>query len=355
MSRILRPTASKTALLLACQHWARHDVAWEPYATSEAADRGNRFHAVMDAYVKDGDALVVDRDLVRDVAAAKAWLAARRSDADRGIIISEQVYSYDTSTGWCSALLGVTSRSYPQVEGLFYGTADLVYVLGTDPKTIVVADWKTGDGSKATAQLRTLALMATRAMGARAAHVAALEVSDGSVREVCVEHLDEFALAEHELALRAAIAAIPTAEPRVGDHCSAHWCPARANCPAAHESAEQLVPVDSLVRHRLGTEITGPEHAVWMLERVRLVEAACKAVKAAIKGAVPADGWTLEDGSVLRDTTRKMRRFDEDAALEMLSKLGATEEMVQTLYDDVIEPAGLRVTKPSAKKRGRAA
>jgi len=220
-------------------------------------------------------------------------------------------------------------------------TADLVRV---DPaaKTGYVGDWKTGDGSNATPQLRTLAVAVARTFGLEVVHVEALEVGCDGVRTVCAETLDAFALAAHAGALAEAIAAIPNAEPNPGRHCGDLYCPARATCPSVTSIVAEVIPPEALVRHKWGIQITSPDHAAWLYEQAKAVEAAAKQVKDVVKAYVPAEGLTLEDGALLIEATRMMPRFNRERAVGLMRALGASDEQIESCTVTSSEGNGLK-------------
>lgn len=348
----MRVSASKTGLLASCQFWARPEAEWFD-VKGPAAERGDRFHAAMDRYVQTGVREEVAEDIAAEYAVAIDWV----EDFGRQRLRPEIAFAWDPATDTARELPSKGQRDYSGAhEGELCGTVDLVAV--TPGGAGIVWDWKTGDASGAGPQLRTLAVMVARALRLSTVTVAALEVTAAGVREVCREDLDAFELDVHAGELAEKLAAIPTAEPTPGAHCSDAWCPARATCPEGREAAAQLVPVEALTKHRMSLQIDGPDHAAWMLDRVRLVEAACKATKEAIKAACPEEGWTLADGRTLREGTRKVERFKQAQAVALLRELGATDEQLATLWYEAEESAGLRVSGGNAKparKRGKAA
>jgi hypothetical protein len=109
------------------------------------------------------------------------------------------------------------------------------------------------------------------------------------------------------------------------------------------------VPAEALVRRpafTFSTQVQSPEHAVWMLDRLRLVAAASDAIKDAIKAACPEAGWQLEDGSVLRESSSSVRAFDKGKAQALLRELGATDEQIESCFYEFARSNGLRVSKP---------
>lgn len=346
----MRVTASKVGLLAECQYFARPDAEWTDTA-GPAAERGTRFHRAIAAYVTDGVVPEVADDIRAELAAAVAWV----DHMGREKLAAEAAFAWDPVTDTAERLEG-GERDYSAGKGRLCGTADLVAV-SRHAKAGWIGDWKTGDASGAGPQLRALALMLARTEGLETVTVEALHVDATGVASFCRETLDAFALAAVAGELAEAVEAIPTAEPVPGPHCGEMYCPARATCPAGQQAIAQLVPADALVAHRMSTAITSPDHAAWMLDRVRLVEAACKAVKDAIKAAVPPEGWRLEDGSLLAESTREMPRFDKGRAMALLRELGASDEQVEALTYKYRESAGLRVMKADggAKRKRRAA
>jgi hypothetical protein len=340
-----RVTASKTGLLEHCQAFAKPGMEWFN-GTSPAADRGTRFHRAIAEYTSHGSVRLLEEDIVDLFVQARAWVDA----FGRERVKPEVAYAWNPATDEAEHI-PAAERDYRAGHGRLCGTADLVAVSNLT-RTGIVWDWKTGSGANAGPQLRTLGLMVARAHGLKSVTVAALEVTAAGVQEVCREELDEFALSAIAGELAERLAAVATAEPQPGEHCRDLYCPARVSCPATRESEAQLVPAESLTK-RLSTTIDGPDHAVWMLERVRLVEAACKAVKDAIKAYVPADGLVLEDGSRLMETTREMPRFDKNKALALLKQLGATPAQVDALTYKWTESAGLKVVGGAAKSKPR--
>lgn len=350
----MRATGSKAGLLLECQWWANALAEWFD-STSDAADRGNRFHRAIAVYVKTGQApLPLEEDIAQLYDAAQCWVDAHGGPSDFG---AEVGFAWDPVTDTAKMLAEVDRDYSGAPAGHFCATADLIRV-DTKAKTGYVGDWKTGDGSKAAPQLRTLALMVARTFGLETVHVEALEVGWDGVRSVCREELDEFALAAHAGALAEALADVPTAKPQPGPHCGDLYCPARATCPAVTAIVAEVIPAEALVRHKWGVTISGPEHAAWLYEQAKAVESAAKAVKDAVKAYVPDGGLSLEDGSVLVEGTRQMPRFDKGKAVGLMRELGATDAQIESCSYVATESAGLKRTggaRPTKARKPKAA
>ncbi len=349
----MRATASKCGLLVECGWWALAEAEWSD-TSSPAADRGTRFHAAIALYISviPGIPLAAEDDIKGAFAAAKAWVDA----FGREKLAAEVAFAWDPTTDTAEVIGHDIGRNYGpwQARGLLCGSADIVAV-SRFTRVGYVGDWSTGDGSKKGPQLRALGLMLARAENLDQVTVEALEVDASGVRHVCTETLDAFALAAVAGELAEAMAAIPSAVPVPGPHCGDLYCPARATCPAVRERIADIVPAAELVRHQWGLTIASPDHAAWLYNQAKAIEAAAKLVKDAVKAFVPAEGVALSDGSVLAEGTREMNRFDKGKALALARELGASEAQIDACSYAVTESAGLRVKKPAASRKRKAA
>lgn len=334
----MRVTASKVGLLAECQYFARDEAQWVDSA-SEASKRGNKFHAAIAEYVESGEFSAEAANGVEALMlSAKRWV----DEFGRASLSAEVAFAWDPATDTAERI-NIKERDYSAFPSKLCGTADLV-AISRAARVGYIGDWKTGDGSRARAQLRALAVMLARAEGLDSVTVEALEVSETGVRSVCREELGDFDLAAIAAEIHESIARIRDSEPVPGSHCSDHYCPARATCPVGVAIVETVIPAESLVRHKWSLTIEGPDHAAWLLEHARLVESAAKAVKDAVRTATPAEGWRLADGRVLRESMRDVPRFDKGKALELLRRLGATEQDISELTYVFRESAGLRIS-----------
>jgi hypothetical protein len=258
-------------------------------------------------------------------------------------------------------VLDIVDRAY-RPQSRLCGTADLVLVtsMGGMPISVTVWDWKTGNSENAGPQLRALGLMAARAYNVDNVTVAALEVRAGGVTETCREELTAFELAVIAGNLSDQLNAIETAEPTPGSHCGELYCPARLHCPlgaTAMTEVVDVIPAESLVRrpnYRITDPIRTAEQAIYTIDVLRLMSAWIDAKKDEIKGKVPEQGWTAEDGRVLKETRANIEAFDKTKAIALCKQLGATDEQLGSLYYTFSKSQGLRVsggaTKPRAKK-----
>jgi hypothetical protein len=326
-------TASKTGLLLACQYWAREDVERRPDPENDAMARGTRVHEAIDDYVTSStvrDLIEEERAMVR---AAMVYLmdsgAARAIDDGNGR--SEYTFGSDL-LGHYRHFAGESARAYPETDpGFFWGTADIAVF---QPQTIV--DWKTGPTSAAGAlpQLLTLAVLA----GLEGARLVSVELREDGFYVTAIDTtVDVFDLAEHEAALRDAIAAIPGAIPTPGAHCTEEYCPARMTCPArtapVEAAATALVPVDALVRRGYDPRAavsaeTVAEHAVVIDVLGDWVEAKKREVTAYVleNGAVDLGPY----GTASMVNGRRINgKYKPDALAKLAAAKGASDEEIE--------------------------
>lgn len=354
----MRPTASKVGLLTLCQWWARPEAVWND-ARGESAERGTRFHQAIARYVASGEREDVADDIAEEYGHAVAWVDAY----GRQFLRPEVAFAWDPNADRAEELPAAKAeRDYSAGAGRLCGTADLVSIRTGIPAAFV-ADWKTGSGAGAGPQLRTLAVMVARAWGLQSVTVCALEVTPSGVVEVARETLDAFDLDAWAGEVAEFADAIATSSPEPGSHCSELYCPARLSCPLGQAAHAELVPVDALTKRpgwRISDPIETPEQAAWALDVLRLVQARIDAIKDDLKARIPEDGWRLEDGRVLRETTATIRAFDKHKAIALLRQLGATQEQEEACWYEFSKGNGLRIVggdKPKAKRarKGKAA
>lgn len=343
-----RATASKAGLLAECGWWARPEAEWAT-STSAAAERGTAFHEAIADYVDTGVLLeAYPEEIAALMPAAAAWV----DSFGRTALQAEVAFAWHPVDDDAVRRLS-RHRDYraDQARGYLCGTVDLV-AISRATNVGYVADWKTGDASTAGPQLRALALMLARAEGLECVTVEALEVTAEGVTTRCTETLDAFALDAVAGEIAEALAAVSTAEPNPGRHCAEMYCPARATCPAVVERIDDIIPAAALVRgHRWGLTIASPDHAAWLYEQAKAVEAAAKDVREAVRAYLPEGGLVLSDGSTMREGTRTMTRRDHVRMEALARSLGATDEQVVACDRAVVESSGVRVTRPRVAKR----
>ena len=305
----MNPTASSLDLASKCCAWValpKHDSG------GAAASLGSAFHEIAATVIN----FRVPADCVEapwhlpDVAARynlsedqtetlahmvdgwRQWRAPEPGLTTR----AEVAYTYDTTTDTAKELpRSPTHRDYSQAAPHeFCGTADVVSVREDSAS---VSDWKCGQRHYVTVpkenrQLRFLALCVARTHGVSLVKASLLFVSpEGEVfsEATTFDAFDLAAIAGEMQALAAKLATDPPPEP--GPHC--RWCSAVASCPATRAALVQVAPVPPPEPYRVVADaaaITGPDHATWLLHRLRAVEAAAAAVEAALKAYADAHG-----------------------------------------------------------------
>lgn len=365
-------SASKSALLFACAYPFRPEVETDDRAPGIPAIIGSAVQCRVTAVIRSEpdpglpDTLQgQDRERAERLSErAIAWTKANQRIGWR----SEVKLAWSPSTDIARELPPSfdaegkeTLRDYSAAKGdEVCGSTDVLTMAGD---AVEVVDVKTGSTplESYVPQVRTLTLMGARRFGVSRGRWRLVKIHEDAEPEELTGELDSFDLDVIAGDLAERRAAIATAEPNVGPACIDLYCDARVTCPATTQAVAELIPAEALVRHtfRMTTKVEGPEHAAWMLDRVRLVESAAKAVKEAIKAAVPEGGWELPDGSRLTETTRQMPRFDRHKATALLRQLGATDAQIAACTYVFEESAGLRVVggkaAPKRARKGKAA
>lgn len=361
-------SASKSALLFACAYPFRPEVETDARAAGIPAVIGSAVQARITAIIRSEPLPDLPAELQGQDRERAERLSLRAIEwTGKNIRIgwrSEVKLAWSPSTDIARELPPSFDaegkeilRDYSAAKGdEICGSTDVLTMAGD---AVEVVDVKTGSTplESYVPQVRTLTLMGARRFGVSRGRWRLVKIHEDAEAEEISGELDSFELdvIAGELAERRA--AIATAEPNVGPACVDLYCDARVACPATTQAVAELVPAEALVRHafRMTTKVEGPEHAAWMLDRVRLVESAAKAVKDAIKAAVPEGGWELPDGSRLVESTREMPRFDKHTATALLRQLGATPEQIKACWYTFTESAGLRVVggKASPKRASR--
>ena len=363
-----RLTASKRNLYQHCQYWALPETPWTD-TSGAGAEAGSEAHAAFEA-VHNGaahDAPEHARRKAEVVTPVLRELKARGSES-----WSEIAFAWSPVTGKARVLGVGKGRHYADAtDGEVCGTADIV--VRCFDGSLLVADWKNrvpGHTVDATAQLRTLALMAARAFGSEDVATLTVLVDENEAERVSGPTLNSFDLDMEESVLCDAVAQLRySPEPMPGPHCAAMYCPAAASCPATVDALAQTLPAKMLVRdHRLSPVISGPDHAAWSLTAVDLVEEGIKAIKASLRAFADAhNGIPLADGTVWQGsevTTEKpaldvpgalaeVRAAGADAALDITTSWSAIERAIGKAPAKELRKAlaAMGATKTSTHKR----
>lgn len=361
-----RISGSKLPLVSLCRGAFAPDVVWPPSPPGRPAVYGSAFHAAVELWYASGE---VDLDGVAKKYALDNEESARLERAFDGWSTSrvasltdatpEWGAGYDTATGTVVLLpKGEGRAAYDGLpDTVICGTLDLVRV-DTETKTGEVHDWKTGrtklPKAKENWQLLFGALLLARAYDLDTVRVylhtvdeeGDLRTSEGEVDALELDGVEANIVAWAREAAR-------SPELRPGDHCTGLYCPIRATCPATESAERELAPVasDEPVVYPLTGEITSGDQAMWVLNRVKAVEAACELATKLVReyadrtGGIPADGSKLWGRHVDTWTEPDLSTLDEGklATLERLELRGAVEhKLSSTRIKATLKERGLK-------------
>ena len=359
---------SALPLLGACQYWARPDV---PKPAREDANNDMRmgsaghrclelevrreFYSVLEVAEEYGVAAADLADLEAAVAEGVAFIREnRRPDWQ-----AERAYCIDFESRHAKRLpLGEYHRDYRACPpGYTPGTLDLVWE-EIPGKCVAVLDWKFGFGGHVdkafeNLQLGAQALAAARAHGCEQALVIVAHVKPEGV-QLSEVLFDEDALEGVRQKILALAAAIPTAEPRPGPHCTERWCPVVVTCP----ETQQLIAPLALLKPGLAKvvrptlQIETLEQASAMVDFVELVKGWTKAAEEQLHAVADARGGIPRPGG---RTYHRIEQVTETAdlsvpgAIERLESLGLAGKIQKT-----VSWKGLGKAAPEAREALRA-
>ena len=337
----MKVSASNLSLLAFCRYYARPEVKWPWDPMGPAAAFGVALHALAEEAIRSNDAKAIEafhapkwgeldaeqkerlsrvwgllRDWIRAKHEPKFWQAELKLAwdpiADRGRVLpSSGPRDYSAAT--------VTEIT---------GTADVV---APDIKagTVYVYDFKSGkaEADSYAPQMRALCLLAARAFGVSNAVAVVVKASEEGIVETDYE-FDELELDAIAGELAGYIAAVPTSEPTPGSHCTELYCKLRAVCPSTTSAVEALAPAEpsplAVVTEQAA--ITGPDHAAYILHRLRAIDAMRDRAWDALKGYVLSNGPVpIGDGREYRMTSTTRETVDGKRALALAKSKGATE------------------------------
>jgi len=212
----------------------------------------------------------------------------------------ESLMAYDPVTDSAEAFPGVDPQDGYKVcpTGAFRGTADVLYA---SHDTVTVVDWKCGRPENVAPiashkQMRFLGLAAARAWGLPNARIILAYVGlDGITAEQHTLGTDDLHDVRNELLeLQARIDRREA--PTIGDHC--RWCHVRASCPTTRSALQTMSAATSQFAVVADArQITGPDHATWLLNTLKRVRLAAVDVESALKAwSDEHDGIPISDG-----------------------------------------------------------
>jgi Protein of unknown function (DUF2800) len=325
----MRFTASRRALLSRCSHWIQKDTPWNETPTRASVD-GTEAHAGFQAEHDDED-IPLTEAARNKVAAASPLIAQLRQGGESWSELA-MAYNYIDDVG---RIIGKGRDAYNNKrEWEMTGTADLVVMRR---EQLHIYDYKndTGRDVDASAQLRTLALFAQRALHPKDSivRVATIMVSQSEARVVDEQELDTLDIDEERNLLKKDLLQSP--KPNAGPWCSGNYCPARLQCPQMQQAITSLLPPASLLPpHRMAPDITGPEHAAWMLARIAPIKDAIAAVEAELRTYADANGGiSLSDGTVWssKEVSVEKPRLDVPGAAELIAEVGGASAITKSV------------------------
>ena len=333
-----RVSGSALALLRSCAYGFRDDLQPPPPdEPGRAAVVGVAAHARIAAALGLAEPLLDglsddERRTVDDVTArAKEWLNRHLDIA--AAARAEVAFAWDTTQSKARKLEPRHARDYDDVARAREIPCTLDVVAVTSPRRAVVIDWKTGraahvEPARDNAQLLLGALCARSYFGTPEVEIGIVYLGDGSeparYSSAVVYDLELDAFAAELVAL---FRSIPTAEPRVGPHCTERYCKRLGQCPATvatllevgrpEEPAKWPVVVDARA-------IVSRAHAAWLLRAAKMASAVAAKAESAVREYTSALGTPLDlgDGRVY-GPERGPTRLDTATALHVL----ATEDL----------------------------
>lgn len=369
-------TASAVERLMVCAGGALLPGAQEETAF---ATRGTTLHAYMQDVCSLGSAAALER-VPADLRAAAEAIDLSILPEAAAIIGAEVAFAWNALLDEGRELgRGVTRAAYSACgPDDFGGLADLVFLSGG---VVTIFDWKFGHGDLPPAhrnwQLRTLALLASRAYRVERARVAIVRVrEDGTAYHDAAEFdamdLEEAAIELGNLGER--IQRTPGSlrypqDLRRGGHC--RYCPSFDWCPAQHELLQIAVRKPDQLANEAEVALTngGRAHAyaIWrelelLTKRIGERIGAHAAMRAIELPSGRAYGYApgrreVEDAAKARDVLLAAGVPAEAVAAavtehkELHATLGAIEKAVRTLPKAAREPVMLQLRAAGAVKQ----
>lgn len=337
-----RISGSKLPLVSLCRAAFAPDVVWPPSPPGRPAVYGTAFHACCELWYASGE---VDIEGIAARYGLDAEEAARLERAFDGWSTSrvasltdatpEWGAGYDTATGTVVLLpRGEGRAAYDGLpDTVICGTLDLVRV-DQQTRSGEVHDWKTGRSklprAKDNYQLLFGALLLARAYDLDTVRVYLHTVDEEGELRTSEGEIDALELDGVEANIVAwAREAAGEPEYRPGEHCTGLYCPIRATCPKTNEATDELapVPLTESVVYPLTGAIESAEQAMWILHRVKAVQAAVDLAEKAVRvyadqtGGIPADGGKLWGRHVDTWTEPDLSEMTE-AHLATIERLG---------------------------------
>jgi hypothetical protein len=361
-----RISGSKLPLVALCRAAFHALAVWPPSPPGRPAVYGTAFHACCELWYATGE---VDLEGIARKHGLDAEESARLERAFDGWTQSrvasltdatpEWGAGYDTATGTVVLLpRGEGRAAYDGLpETVICATLDLVRV-DEQTRSGEVHDWKTGRTKLPKArdnwQLLFGALLLARAYDLDTVRVYLHTVDEEGELRTSEGEVDALELDGVESNIvRWAREAAGEPELRPGEHCTGLYCPMRATCPATESAERELAPVasDEPVVYPLTGAIESAEQAMWVLHRVKAVQAAVDLAEKMVRayadqtGGIPADGGKLWGRHVDTWTEPDLSTLDEGklATLDRLDLRNAVEhKLSSTRVKATLKERGLK-------------
>jgi hypothetical protein len=375
----LQPSASRTALLLACPRPFDPALEADPDEPGEPARYGSAFHQVAAACLKSKKPLETTTAYARAVDAAARRYEVRGASAElaghvkssvkvlRNWLAREKLVVVEVETayavkplargGWVGRVLPPHDEDhrYAIEPGELPGTVDLI-ATSANRSRVVVIDHKTGSGDTdgfarpaAIPQMRTLGLTGAVEVGPKDVEDVEVGIFHADRRGlpiVYVEPYDPADQATHATELHRALGQIGQGFLRPGPHCAR--CPARLTCPA-HAADLLAEGTAALVRsaNTLAVEPISPtalyvtlaeaplsrsleERAGALYDLLKKFRALEKAGSEEIRRLVRS-GMVIEtrDGGALAIQTQRYETLSKKSVIEALGKIAGEKELAR--------------------------
>lgn len=354
MSREQYPTFSYVELAFSCPYPWSGVHEWPERARSSYAEFGGAVSDVAECLAVWGDAPVdsiadahqlssTDRRRLR---LAKDHLSEHLASCDHQWRKPETALAYSPTSGKAWEI-GGKGRDYSNASDTdLCGTPDLVAC--TSSGQLIVTDWKTGQYKRGhrpidTPQLRALGLAAARCYGHDSVLLQLVQVDDDGL--IITEDLVgpwEFNETAYQLReMVALIDAVPSI-PRPGHWCRSCYCPIVAECPATHRALEAALNATQL-RFPLTTEIEGPDHAVYLRERIGAAKLALETLGHAVDRFARKTPFPTREGHIYGLRESSSERID-------LGVPGALECIREALGGDADDALDFKTSKAAIRR-----
>jgi hypothetical protein len=343
---VILPSFSRLALAYACAYpWVGFE-RWPKRPWSDVASVGQRVSTAAEQLAIWGD---YDRDAVGDAAPHAEAVRELLERDNPAAIYAEQALAWDVRHRSARWLPQNHPRDYSAVaHGEMFGTPDVVFL--RQDGTVVVRDYKTGDTSRgrdpgAHAQLRALALCASKVFGVDSVDVQLVHVSASYawVESDTLTAWDIEATADQLAELYHTIATASDYLPNPGAHCSYHYCPKLTVCPVWQKRIRELD--DKLAAELvLTTDLAGPAQASKQWDAVRALGRILDQYEQAVKDMAKTQAIPRPGGKVLGYREQTRETIDGRRALPVLREMG---------LDDAAEvKVSLSAVRRAAKEAG---